>query len=231
VRGQRKGDMKKKTPQKQPPTLEASPFELAGREVRLSGPDEAYLGEREEIIEQGRETFLAVGRALLEIREYRAGVLFKDTYGSFEAYIRERWEFGRSYAYRLMNAAEVVDQLSPRGDSSAAAQPVSEKQIRTLTLLEDAADRRRAWDEARKEAGDAEVTSAMISKTVRRMIADGAKKRTPEKRRSKPRTRNVQITTVALGTIRRRLGEIRSAAKGVKGVRDAVAEIEALLPD
>ena len=117
MRGPRKDDMKKKTAQSRPPTLKASPFELAGREVRLSGPDEAYLGEREEIIEQGRETFLAVGRALLEIREYRAGVLFKDTYGSFEAYIRERWEFGRSYAYRLMNAAEVVDQLSPRGDS------------------------------------------------------------------------------------------------------------------
>jgi len=223
--------MKKKTPQKQPPTLEASPFELAGREVRLSGPDDAYLREREGIIERGRETFLAVGRALLEIREYRGGVLFKDTYGSFEAYIRERWEFGRAYAYRLMNAAEVVEQLSPRGDSPAAAQPVSEKQIRALTLLEDPADRRRAWKEACKEAGESEVTSTVILRVVRRMIADGAKKRTPERSRSKPRARNVQISTVALGTIWKRLGDIRKAAKDIKGVRDAVAEIERLLQD
>jgi len=223
--------MKRKNTQSRPPTLEASPFELAGREVRLSGPDDTYLREREGIIEQGRETFLAVGRALLEIREYRGGILFKDTYGSFEAYIRERWEFGRSYAYRLMNAAEVVEQLSPRGDSSAPAQPVSEKQIRALTLLEDPADRRRAWKEACKEAGDAEVTSGLVSKTVRRLIAVGAKKRTPEKSRStKPRAKNVQITTADLETIRERIGDIRKAAKGIKGVRDAVAEIEALLP-
>jgi hypothetical protein len=130
--------------------LEASPFGLAGREVRLSGPDDAYLREREGIIEEGRETFLAVGRALLEIREYRSGALFKETYGSFEAYIREGWEFGRAYAYRLMNAAEVVEQLSPRGDTSATAQPTSEKQIRALTLLEDPVDRRRAWDNAER---------------------------------------------------------------------------------
>jgi len=222
--------MIKKNPQNRPPTLEASPFELAGREMGLSGPDEAYLREREGIIEQGRETFLEVGRALLEIRDYRNGILFKDTYGSFEAYFRERWEFGRSYAYRLMNAAEVVEQLSPRGDSPGAAQPVSEKQIRALTLLEDPADRRRAWKEARKEAGDAEVTSTMISRTVRRMIADGAKKRTPEQVRSKPRARNAQIAAADLETIRERLANVRKAAKGNKSILNAVAQIEALLP-
>ena len=231
MRGQRKGDMKKKNPQNQPPAPEASPFELAGREVRLSGHDEAYLRERERIIEQGRETFLAVGRALLEIREYRAGVLFKDTYGSFEAYIRERWEFGRSYAYRLMNAAEVVEQLSPRGDSSATAQPMSEKQIRALTLLEDPADRRRAWKEAQKEAGDDEVTSAIISRMVRRMISAGAKRRKPEKPQSNPRAGNVQISAANLGTIRRRLTDIRKAAKGTAKIIAALDEIESLLPE
>lgn len=216
------------------PELKTSPFapvELADGKVQLTRPDKDYLQEREGIIEQGRETFLAVGRALLEIREYKDGVLFKDTYGSFEAYIRERWEFGRSYAYRLMNAAELVDQLSPRGDSSAEAQPVSEKQIRALTLLENPADRRRAWKDARKEAGDDDVTSAMISKTVRRMIADGAKRRTPEKPRSNLHARNVQITAADLGTIRQRLADIRKAAKGMRGIKDAVAEIEGLLPE
>jgi len=71
---------------------------------------------------------------------------------SFEAYIRERWEFGRSYAYRLMNAAEWSNNCAP-GDSSAPAQPVSEKQIRALTLLEDPADRRRAWKELARKQG------------------------------------------------------------------------------
>ena len=231
MRGPRKDDMKKKTAQSRPPTLKASPFELAGREVRLCGPDDAYLREREGIIEQGRETFLAVGRALLEIREYRGGVLFKDSYGSFEAYIRERWEFGRAYAYRLMNAAEVVEQLSPRGDSSATAQPMSEKQIRALTLLEDPADRRRAWKEAQKEAGDDEVTSAIISRMVRRMISAGAKRRKPEKPQSNPRAGNVQISAANLGTIRRRLTDIRKAAKGTAKIIAALDEIESLLPE
>jgi len=81
------------------PILEDSPFEVIGT-APLTPKDACYLQEREEIIKRGRTTFLEVGRALLEIRNYRDEILYRDKYGTFEQYCRERWEFGRTYAYR-----------------------------------------------------------------------------------------------------------------------------------
>ena len=111
----------------------------------LSAKDSSYLEEREQIIEAGRKTFLDVGRALLEIRDYRGGVLYK-RFGTFDAYCRERWDIGHSHAYRLMDAAEIYQSLSPRGDK-AQQWPATEKQLRPLKKLP-AKLRFKAWRNA-----------------------------------------------------------------------------------
>ena len=86
------------------------------------------LQEAEAVIEQGKLTFVAVGRALLEIRDRKGYAL--DGYSTFEEYVRKKWGWARAHAYRLIGAAEVAEVLSPTGDI-----PTSERQARELTRL------------------------------------------------------------------------------------------------
>lgn len=61
------------------PKLAVSPFAAAEviDDQSLSAEDQSFLAKREKMIEAGRKTFLEVGSALLEIRDYRGGLLYK----------------------------------------------------------------------------------------------------------------------------------------------------------
>jgi hypothetical protein len=219
-------------PKKPIPELGTSPFapvELVDAE-KLSLSDREFLEKEEALIRAGRRSFLDVAAALIRIRDYKGGLLYMDRYGSFEAYCQERWEFGQSYAYRLMGAAQIVAELSPRGEKGDFSLPATEKQVRALALLDSPEDRRKAWTEALQQAGDAEVPSRLVSKVVQGMIQEG-KKRRSKKRASKKEREKLQIDRDAVATIRQRLSDIRKAAKGTRKIIDAVAEIEELLPD
>jgi len=72
----------------------------------LSGPAAAELDRLERIIERGLETFLAVGEALLRIRD--GGLYRVQGYRSFAEYLDKRWDFTRQRAYQLMQTAEAV---------------------------------------------------------------------------------------------------------------------------
>jgi len=82
------------------------------------------LIQLENIIEANQHKFYQTGKALKQIRDDR---LFRD---SFEAYVKDRWDMARSQAYRLITAAEVIDNLSPIGDGVL---PQNEFQARVLT--------------------------------------------------------------------------------------------------
>ena len=81
----------------------------------LSVVEVQRLEALESVIDAGMQTFVHVGNALLEIRDNR---LYRNTHRTFEEYCRERWEFSKSHASRLISAAEVVEvlKMSPRGD-------------------------------------------------------------------------------------------------------------------
>lgn len=92
--------------------------------------DEARrLKHCEKVIERGLETFYEVGNALAEIRESR---LYRISFGSFEDYCRERWNMSRFYAHRLIDAAQVVDNLLPMGNIV----PNCERQAREIAKFE-----------------------------------------------------------------------------------------------
>ena len=132
-----------------------------------------------------------------------------------------------------MGAAEVVAQLSPRGENANEPVPTSEKQIRALTLLAQPADRCQAWNEARKLAGKYPVTSGLVSKAVRKMIRAGAEPRTAPRTPKKPKPKRVLLEVEQIKTIRDQLSAIREATAGTKGARKieaAIENIEALLP-
>ena len=81
----------------------------------ISLAESKRLIELEKVIEAGQQTFIEVGTALAEIRDAR---LYKADYKTFENYCVSKWGFKRAHAYRLIDAADVVKDLSPNGDNS-----------------------------------------------------------------------------------------------------------------
>ena len=120
------------------PKLSVSPFAAIQPAVQvcLGADDLAVLKANEAVIERGNKTFVEVGRALLTIRDHENGVLYKQRYGTFESYWRERWGFEHAHVYRLMDAAKIYDELAPLGVVSPSAPlPTTERQIRALKGL------------------------------------------------------------------------------------------------
>lgn len=85
------------------------------------------LDELEKIIARGKKTFVEVGVSLAEIRDLR---LYKAEYGGFEEYCRVKWGWGKAYAYRLIDAADVA-KVSPMGDTIS-----NERAARELAKVE-----------------------------------------------------------------------------------------------
>lgn len=96
--------------------------------LALTGPrdvrDAKRLAELEVVIEGGIQSFVAVGEALLEVRDSR---LYRTGYETFEAYCKGRWQFTDRRARQLMEATEAVKAL-PTG----TVVPVNEAQAREL---------------------------------------------------------------------------------------------------
>jgi hypothetical protein len=94
----------------------------------LTGPrdvrDARRLAELETVIDGGLQSFVAVGEALLEVRDSR---LYRIGYETFEAYCKGRWSFTDRRARQLMDATEAVRSL-PTGTMV----PVTERQAREL---------------------------------------------------------------------------------------------------
>ena len=96
------------------------------------------LAHLESVIKKYRQDFYSVGKALTEIRDGR--YYLKLSFKSFESYLRLRWDMGRSQAYRLIQAAGIIDNLSPIGD----VLPQNEAQARALNKL-DLFSQRKIW--------------------------------------------------------------------------------------
>lgn len=118
----------------------------------LTQHEATELDRCEIVIEKGIKTFVAVGKALLEIRDDK---LYRTTYPTFEDYCQQRWQLDRRYAYRIMDSARVhaaldatetdrsTSEMSPIGDKPhnepdvwpMGHKPASERQARPLAAL------------------------------------------------------------------------------------------------
>lgn len=102
---------------------------------------ERRLTELENIIETNQRKFYQIGKALKQIRDER---LFRDLlFDSFDAYVKDRWDMARSHAYRLIEASNIIENLSPIGDGIL---PENESQARVLAHL-NKDDQRKIWRE------------------------------------------------------------------------------------
>lgn len=126
--------------------------------VDLTVAEADRLGELEAVVERGRRAFVEVGAALAEIRDSR---LYRATHATFDDYCRERWSISRSRGYRLIDAAEVAELMSPIGDI-----PSSESVARELApLKDDPEEMREAWAEA-VEVSNGQPTAAEVRQCV-----------------------------------------------------------------
>ena len=102
---------------------------------------------------------------MLAIRDQR---LYRQRYTTFEDYLSQRWDLDRTYAHRMIDAAEVVEHLLPIGNIV----PVNEAQARPLASLP-AEQQREVWQEVVETAPAGKVTARHVQETVKRVKATG----------------------------------------------------------
>ena len=117
----------------------------------------------ETIIEQGQQTFIEVGVALIEIREKR---LYKENFATFEGYCQTRWGWTRQRAYQLIESANVVSEMSTIVDISPKVQ--NEGQARELAKIKNPQVRAQVWQKVNQMAQEVEtvVTAKLVKDAV-----------------------------------------------------------------
>jgi hypothetical protein len=78
--------------------------------------ESSRLVELEEIVTAGRDAFVEVGRALMEIRDRR---LYRETHATFAAYLVERWEISESRGYQLIDSYSVSTIVEVENEAQA----------------------------------------------------------------------------------------------------------------
>jgi hypothetical protein len=87
----------------------------------LTTQEQQSLTRCEKTIERGLDTFQAVGKALLEVRDAK---LYRNGFETFADYCQKKWNFTRQRAHQLIDAAKTVKSVSNIFDikNEAAAQ-------------------------------------------------------------------------------------------------------------
>jgi hypothetical protein len=92
--------------------------------------EQTTLASLEEKIEQGLQTFVEVGLALMEIRDRK---LYRGEHSSFKEYCKERWNFSDSRGRQLILAAKFAIRAGEdRYNGNASAVVLNERQARKL---------------------------------------------------------------------------------------------------
>ena len=126
----------------------------------------ARLAEAEQKITNAvRAAFYDVGA---ELRRIRVNRLYRANYSSFNAYCDERWGWTETHVSRLIQAADLCDDLSK---DSGVPLPTRERHVRPLASLPDAKQRTEAWRKAceKAEAENVQMTGRHVSVEVRRI--------------------------------------------------------------
>lgn len=120
--------------------------------ISLTETEASDLSACETLIEKNLTCFVDCGNALLKIRDAR---LYRADFPDFQSYCRERWQIGRSHAYRLIEAAEVAQSVP---------EVETERQARELAKY-DKEIQKVVFTITKAMAGDAPITSALIQET------------------------------------------------------------------
>jgi len=191
-----------------------------GREpmVALTASESGELADCEGILERGLCTFFEVGNALLTIRENR---LYRDKYSTFKQYCKNRWNIGRSYACRVMGAAERL-RLLPSEET--VPRPANEFQMRPFLKLAPE-EFPGAWKRAVKTAKEGKITSSVVQAVIRELLPnnEGQAQAGKKGKRSKSKARwpGGQVLLLLNETKRQvKKGETEKALAGLEQIED-----------
>lgn len=131
---------------------------IVSQNNEISISESERLVTLESTIEKGLQTFVEVGNALMEIRDNR---LYRFGHNTFEDYCRERWQRERRWAYQLIEAAQVVENVR----HGAHQVPTNERQVRPLTPLSPQ-QQAEVWPLVVESAPNGKVTATHVQYTV-----------------------------------------------------------------
>jgi hypothetical protein len=164
-------------------------FKLTYCKKRIDLVNQRDLVELERAVRQGLQVFYRVGEALSEIRDRK---LYKQHgYTDFRDYLREYWHMGKSKAYRLIESAEVMENIKAQESVHHGGQkksvpnwgqnlPESEAVTRELAKLPP--DQQAvAWEKAVETAPDNRPTASHTKAVVTEIINHNAVGNCPDK--------------------------------------------------
>lgn len=137
---------------------------IDAQEARLKQERAERLHYHEERIERGLAAFAEAADSWRTIRDE---ALYTDTYPSFEAYCKARWNFGKSRGYQLMASVNVIENMSTFVDSLPL--PEREYHTRPMTGLEPR-EAAIVWTVVHQIAVDTnggKVTGAVVKRVVK----------------------------------------------------------------
>lgn len=126
--------------------------------TNLTTTEQHALAQHEVVIERGKAAFCDAGNALKAIRDAR---LYRQEYGTFEAYCQQRWGMARRSAYQMIAAAAVVENVR-----NCAQIPANEAQARALAAVPPAVQAQ-AWQRAVETAPAGKVTAGHVERTIK----------------------------------------------------------------
>lgn len=126
--------------------------------IVLTQDEEKELFNLEATISRNLQSFYEIGIALMAIRDKR---LYRSEHNTFEDYCRERWQFNRRHAYRLIDSAKVIENVS-----HGTQKPESERQARPLTKIKDPETQKKVWVEVVETAPNGRVTAKHVESVV-----------------------------------------------------------------
>jgi hypothetical protein len=132
---------------------------MKGTMQTLTKYETSTLQGCEQVIEEGKRTFVDVGNSLMKIRD---GKLYRAEFDTFEDYCQKRWGWTRQRSNQLIDAASVVSNLT-----TTVVIPSCETQARPLAKLEPE-QQREAWQRAqdRAQAEQRAVTADDVTEAV-----------------------------------------------------------------
>ena len=168
----------------------------------------------ETTIREGLGTFVAVGTALMEIREAR---LYRQTHSTFEAYAKAIFTLSRPRVYQLVDSAQVMKDLSTFVDIPTF--PQNEGQARELLPWKTPEQRGEKWKIVLAAAGDQPLTAKFIRQTLRPTTSPAAAS-APNK-----------TTQKAKACLARLRGLLSHRPVGGLRAMELIAELEQILAD
>lgn len=131
-------------------------------DLSLTTEEKIRLHQLERVVEKHLDSFLAVGKALAEIRSSR---LYRQHFPTFEQYVKERWGLARSRADELIRSTSCAELLAANGVELPAN--TTEAVVRPVSMLPSPELQVQAWRLVQAASPTCGPSQPIASKVVR----------------------------------------------------------------